>query len=495
VEKVKNIEGYWTICLECQGGGKKSKRLRKKVRLRYKRELDQFEKMNREGVPPIRPKAHLDSCSKCKGVGLVCSVIQPLPDKENFPHIAIIGGGIGGVALAVACLHRRIPFTLYERDSGFNTRSQGYGLTLQQASRAIEGLGIFSLQEGVISTRHVVHTTEGKVIGDWGIRQLEQSDVITPPKHTNVHVSRQSLRLALLEQLGGHDAVQWGHQLVDFKDCEGEGVDLSFQVDGRMKSARADLVVGADGIRSSVRRLLIGEDTTPLRYLGCIVILGICPLADLECEGGEGLENTLPNPLLDSATVFQTANGNERIYMMPYTLDSVMWQLSFPISEKDAKVLSAKGAQALKEEACRRCQWHDPIPQVLAATLETQISGYPVYDRAPLESDLLANGTQVTLIGDAAHPMSPFKGQGANQALLDALALARGISKGCKPLSHWRELGVRESVLTEFESEMLDRSATKVKGSAEAAQFLHSDTVLHEGDEPRGRCLLRKRGE
>ena len=51
---------------------------------------------------------------------------------------------------------------------------------------------------------------------------------------------------------------------------------------------------------------------------------------------------------------------------------------------------------------------------------------------------------------------------------------------------------MRESVLTEFESEMLDRSAAKVKGSAEAAQFLHSNTVLHEGDEPRGRCLLRK---
>ncbi|MEQ8238354.1 MAG: hypothetical protein RIA69_04035, partial [Cyclobacteriaceae bacterium] len=52
-----------------------------------------------------------------------------IADKENYPHVAIIGGGIGGVALAVACLHRRIPFTLYERDSDFNARSQGYGLT------------------------------------------------------------------------------------------------------------------------------------------------------------------------------------------------------------------------------------------------------------------------------------------------------------------------------------------------------------------------------
>ena len=90
--------------------------------------------------------------------------------------------------------------------------------------------------------------------------------------------------------------------------------------------------------------------------------------------------------------------------------------------------------------------------------------------------------------------MSPFKGQGANQALLDALALARGITKGCRPLSQWREAGVRESVLTEFESEMLQRSATKVKDSAEAAEFLHSDVVLFEGDEPRGRCLKREGG-
>ncbi|MDR7373033.1 NAD(P)/FAD-dependent oxidoreductase [Flavobacterium aquidurense] len=473
----------WTICEECQGRGKKRQRLTKKVRLRYQFELDKFEKDNGEGTVPVRPKGHLYSCLNCSGSGLIASASHPVADKENYPQVAIIGGGIGGVALAVACLHRRIPFKLYERDTHFNARSQGYGLTLQQASKAIEGFGIFSLDDGVISTRHLVHTTEGKVIGEWGNRKWIPSESRTSQKRSNVHISRQSLRLALLEQLGGDDAIQWGHQLVDFKESKDGSLDISFQVNGEMKNTKADLVVGADGIRSSVRRLLIGDDITPLRYLGCIVILGICPLSALE---------VVDTSLLDSATVFQTANGKERIYIMPYTSDSVMWQLSFPMPEEEAKILSGQGPKALKEEACRRTQWHDPIPQIMTATLETHISGYPVYDRELLNSELLAKGKQVTLIGDAAHPMSPFKGQGANQALLDALSLARGISRGCRPLSQWRKAGIRESVLTEFESEMLARSAVKVKDSAEAAHFLHSEIVLHEGDEPRGRCLKKK---
>jgi len=480
---VKNKQTSWAICPECQGRGKKSQRLSKKVRLRYQTELEQFEKTGGKGIAPIRPKAHLNECIKCSGSGLIPAVNPSLPNNENYPHVAIIGGGIGGVALAVACLHRGIPFTLFERDSNFDARSQGYGLTLQQASKAIEGFGIFSLKDGVTSTRHLVHTTDGKVIGEWGIRKWLQSEAKSSPKRTNVHIARQALRLALIEQLGGGNLIQWDHQLIDFKESDEAGFDLTFQVDGAIKTAYADLIVGADGIRSAVRRLLIGEDVTPLRYLDCIVILGICPLSALE---------NINSSLLDSATVFQTANGNERIYIMPYTADSVMWQLSFPMNEEEAKALSMQGPKALKEEACRRTQWHAPIPQILAATIEAQISGYPVYDRELLSSTLLNKSGQVTLIGDAAHPMSPFKGQGANQALLDALSLARGIAKGCKSLSHWKKVGLRESVLNDFESEMLKRSAVKVKDSAAAAQFLHSEIVLHEGDEPRGRCIKKK---
>ena len=472
---------YWAACPDCQGRGKKSRRLRKKVRLNYQKALDAFEQSNGDGEAPDRPKGHLESCSHCAGSGLVSSASFPVANTDNYPHVAIIGGGIGGVALAVACLHRGIPFTLYERDSSFNERSQGYGLTLQQASRAIEGLGISSLADGVVSTRHVVHTTEGKMVAEWGMRKWLASAESGAAKRTNIHIARQSLRLALLEQLGKSSAVQWNHQLIEYKEAD-DVVDLTFQVGDELKYCKADLIVGADGIRSAVRKQLIGEQNTPLRYLGCIVILGICPLNDLD-----GMESDL----LDSATVFQTANGNERIYIMPYTADSVMWQLSFPMSEDEAKELNAQGPQALKEEACRRTQWHDPIPQILSATKASMVSGYPVYDRALLTPADFNLAGKATLIGDAAHPMSPFKGQGANQAILDALVLAREITKGCWSLSHWREKGIRESVLTAYEAEMLERSAVKVKDSAAAAEFLHSEMVLHESDEPRGRYLKK----
>jgi 2-polyprenyl-6-methoxyphenol hydroxylase-like FAD-dependent oxidoreductase len=480
---VENKGTSWTSCPKCKGRGKKSRGITKKARDRYNLELDHFEKANGEGSAPIPPKGHQHTCLNCNGCGLVPTLNPPKPDSENYPHIAIIGGGIGGVALAVACLHRGIPFTLYERDNNFEARSQGYGLTLQQASKAIAGLGILALKEGVVSTKHVVHTTDGKVVGEWGVRKWIQENKKSSTKRSNIHIARQSLRLALLEQLGSNKTVQWGHQLIDFTETKDDGISINFEVNGEIQSAKADLVVGADGIRSTVRNLLIGEERTPLRYLDCIVILGICPLSALE---------GVSSPLLDSASVFQTANGNERIYIMPFTADSVMWQLSFPMSEKEAKELSAQGPQKLKEEASRRTQWHAPIPQIVAATLEAQISGYPVYDRELLDSTMLEKAGNATLIGDAAHPMSPFKGQGANQALLDALNLARGIIKGCGPKSQWRTKGLRFAVLKEFETDMLERTAIKVTDSAAAAQFLHSEMVLHEVDAPRRNLNLEE---
>ncbi len=473
-----NKESYLAICPKCFGRGKKNTKLRKNARRRYQIAVNEFEKNRCEGKAFDRPIATQYLCPNCSGSGLIHVNSRSIADSEKYPHVAIIGAGIGGVALAVACSHRGIPFTLYERDNSFDARAQGYGLTLQQASIAIKGLGLFFLNDGCNSTRHVVHTTNGTEISEWGMRT--HSKVNTVPKRKNIHIPRQSLRMALLEQLGEPQAVKWGHRLAGFKIGD-NGFELSFNVKGELRTAKADLIVGADGIRSVVRSLLIGEEITPLRYLGYAVILGICPLASLK---------DVESSLLDSSTVFQTVNGRERIYMMPYKSDMIMWQFSFPISEEGAKTLSAQGTQALKEEACRRASnWHAPIPQILSATSSAQITGYPMYDRELLDAQLLENAGAVTLIGDAAHPMSPFKGQGANQAILDALALARKISLTCAYSSKWKEVGLRNAILTEFEEEMLERSASKVKDSKEAVELLHSKCVLREGNSPKGRCL------
>jgi len=471
---VKSIQKQtnWNTCKECNGTGKKKGRIRKKVRLQYQLEL---RKKEAKSIKPIPPKAPLYPCAICNQSGLISTPTPPVADHKNYPHIAIIGGGIGGMALAVACLHRGIPFTLYERDSSFNARAQGYGLTLQQASKALKELGISYLKEGITSTRHLMHNTEGEVIGEWGMRKWMHSNAKKAPKNTNIHIARQSLRWALLEQITEYGNIQWSHQLIGIKKKENKSLD--FQVGSKIKSYHADIIVGADGIRSCVRKMILGEKNNPLQYLGCIVILGICALEKLK---------HIKSTLLDSATVFQTANGHERMYMMPYSSEAIMWQFSFPIPEKEAKKLSQKGSKTLKKEVCFRAQWHTPIPEILLATQEKDISGYPVYDRDLLSVELLQKEEKITLIGDAAHPMSPFKGQGANQALLDALSLAREIHKGCNPSSKWREAGIRNRVLNTFEAEMLNRTASKVKDSSKAAKLLHSKIILYKGNAPRG---------
>lgn len=470
-----NESNFFTSCISCDGQGKKKARVKKKTN------NADISVLNSSDIH-INCKLTLTSntlevpCKHCKGTGIVETEVVANATKLKYPKIAIIGAGIGGVALAVACLHRGIPFTLYERDIDFNARSQGYGLTLQQASKAMGALGIHSLAEGIVSTKHVVHATDGTVLGEWGMRKWGNKSQENKSKKTNIHIARQSLRAALLQQLGGVSRVAWGHQLLKLEKGINEKLAVTFKVENETKTSLYDLVVGADGIRSTVRNFIFKNEPTPLRYLNCMVVLGICKLSDLK---------HLNSSLLDGATVFQTANGNDRIYVMPFDKAHVMWQLSFPVSEDKAKEWYTAGALKLKEEAVLRTQWHNPVPEIVTVTPKEFISGYPVYDREVLSSNVFDNSGAVTLVGDAAHPMSPFKGQGANQAILDALSLARNITKSCR-LKKQTGTELRVNALSFFEQEMLSRSAVKVKASADAAELLHTEKVLLEGNRTRG---------
>ncbi|CAB9527972.1 Zeaxanthin epoxidase, chloroplastic [Seminavis robusta] len=523
-----------TVCSKCRGEGKLVQAPSRKARKRYKQSSNDAKK--NKNLPPPR----IDGCKPCGGSGLVVAATDDeittnntSNNNNNYPHVGIVGGGLGGLALAVACRHRGIPFTVYERDANFFERSQGYGLTMQQASRALKALGIpVPLQDGIVSTKHMVHKPDGTVVGEWGLRKWignnkkqEQNDKkknnSNNNKRQNVHIARQALRYELLQALGGPTQVQWGHRLVEFSEQE-DRVDLTIEVANNdnthsekakptIKQTSASLLVGADGIRSSVRRQGLGEEQSPLRYLGCIVILGICPLTHNQVQD-------LQSPLLDGETVFQTADGSTRIYMMPYSQKEYMWQLSFPMDEQAAMALSQRGPQALKDESLKMCHaWHTPIIPILKQTPATLVSGYPVYDRDVLTKQHLTTTLsssssrlrRVTLLGDAAHPMSPFKGQGANQALLDALFLARTIFKDFNNNDNNKnttqhettlsndtsldcEAAILEKLLETYETEMLERSSVKVEASAKAAHFLHTNVAIQEGNVTRGAAANSK---
>lgn len=462
---------YFKVCKNCLGIGKIKQRINNKNKDSNVLRTYRFYNPEKTTTKNIS----LKNCSKCNGSGLLATSEKVLEPTIEFPHVSIIGAGIGGVALAVACYHRGIPFTIYERDTNFESRTQGYGLTLQQASKALQGFGIATLKHGIVSTKHVVHTPTGTIVAEWGMRKWLQNSLVATSKNTNIHISRQNLRLQLMNQLHDKETINWGHKLINIEQTNEQNLKLSFLVNNELKTTITNLVVGADGIRSSVRHLLIGDKINPLKFLGCMVILGICSLTDIESHY-----------LLDGKTVFQTANGRERIYIMPFDSESIMWQLSFPISEKEAIDLSINGSKKLKEVACKLLNWHAPIPDILNVTSEHRVSGYPVYDRLLLSSQHLQNLGNATLIGDAAHPMSPFKGQGANQALLDALSLARTIYRKHKYLLLNKKQGLRKLILEDFEAEMINRTAVKVTDSANAAKFLHTEVALHEGNQPRG---------
>jgi 2-polyprenyl-6-methoxyphenol hydroxylase-like FAD-dependent oxidoreductase len=404
----------------------------------------------------------------------------PSVDVSKCGRIVVAGGGIGGAAVAVALQSKGFDVVVLEADSSLEARKQGYGLTIQRQD-ATQAMGVNLAQDDAPSTSHYTFSAEGQILGFFGEAFGSKSKGRQESQNSGrfIHIPRQVLRARIVDQIRP-GTIQWGSKLNSFRSREedGEGAGKKNGVSVTLTDGTtldAALLVGSDGIFSTVRRQLkLSGDR--LNYVGLIVVLGIVE------------ESSLAVPLTQRR-IFETVDGTTRIYAMPFTTSSTMWQLSFPYAEEPASML-AKDTAALKEEIVRRCaDWHEPIPALLRSTPLECMSGYPVYDRELLEAHVLrtplttpaAAGAQpapqrrVTLIGDAAHPMTPFKAQGANQALSDAVLLADTLVDSIR--KHGPHAGV-DAALPLFEQKMLSRSSRMVVGSREKAKELHSSLAL-----------------
>jgi 2-polyprenyl-6-methoxyphenol hydroxylase-like FAD-dependent oxidoreductase len=204
-------------------------------------------------------------------------------------------------------------------------------------------------------------------------------------------------------------------------------------------------------------------------------------LAVVVMQGIVTPQRTDARELTDGKTVLQMSDGETRFYAMPYDKERYMWQLSFPAPLVEAP----EYGENLKGKAMEMCAGFKWVEGMISDTDEGEVSGYPVYDRdvvPDFRTLPIEGGEFVTVIGDAAHPMSPFKGQGANQGLIDALKLARTLSM----VEDWKDVGSMNERVGEFEREMQARAGVKVAKSREAARFLHTPVVLEEGDVTRG---------
>jgi 2-polyprenyl-6-methoxyphenol hydroxylase-like FAD-dependent oxidoreductase len=297
----------------------------------------------------------------------------------------VVGGGIGGLAAAVA-LHRiGWRATVLERAPVLSEIGAGMSQA-PNAMRALEVLGVGEQARSAGVPTYAagnLRTPEG--------RYLQRARPHDVPAMLAFH--RADLHRVLLDATPS-SWVRTGAEVTSLRQ-ETERVTVGFG-GGELT---ADLVVAADGIRSTVRQLL-WPAASPPRFLGRTAWLGIADVA--------GLPGSI------------TLGPGDYFLIHPIGRGRAYWAYVTTAGQPDIRY------EQEKDELARRVgTWHDPIPHLIDATPPDALIHIDIHDLNPLPT--YVNG-RVALLGDAAHAMSPDRGQGAGQSIEDAVVLAAALA-------------------------------------------------------------------
>jgi 2-polyprenyl-6-methoxyphenol hydroxylase-like FAD-dependent oxidoreductase len=309
----------------------------------------------------------------------------------------VAGGGIGGLAAAAALAHSGLAVTIVERTA--RLADAGSGLVLYPNGVAAADAISTRLSERIRSGGHVARPGDVRLIIDASGRVLAREPIgAAGPRFAMPQIS--ILRTAVQEALAGEAAsagarLRLGIAVQGYRN-DGELVRVSLS-DG--STLGADLLVAADGIRSAIRQHLLGDG--PPQYRGYTSVRG----------------RTLGSRLYPQALV---ANGRGiQLFVAPVAGNTLYWT---------AKITAPPGVWpekgrggALRALAEMLAGWHEPLVELITGADPGEITVTDIYDRQP--APRWVDG-RVVLLGDAAHPMTPALGQGANMALEDAVVLA-----------------------------------------------------------------------
>jgi 2-polyprenyl-6-methoxyphenol hydroxylase-like FAD-dependent oxidoreductase len=354
-------------------------------------------------------------------------------------HVLIAGGGLGGLCLAQGLRKDGVSVAVYERDATPDT-AQGYRIHLNQAgSRALRACLPRSLWEAFVATA-------GQPCAGFGFlteqmrelmfieqRRIERKPADAPydPATSEHPVSRVALRQVLLGGLGS--AVHFGKEVIRY-EVKADSVTALF-ADG--SSAEGDVLVGADGIGSAIRRQYLPH--AKVVDTGIVAIGGKLPLDSLSKKWlperfVRRLNNVLPPRgcgmfiaqylRKPERAAFERSHGQALGLHVDDLQDHVFWAFIAKREKftSDADLRHVEGAPLRAMVQTMIDGWHEDFARLVSESDPSTVAAFRIQSSEPIER---WKTTRVVLLGDAIHAMTPLQGLGGNTAFRDAALLRR----------------------------------------------------------------------
>jgi salicylate hydroxylase len=318
-------------------------------------------------------------------------------------NVLIIGGGIGGLTLALALIRRGIDVTVYE--AAPELKEVGAGVQLgANGTRVLHALGLrhaLEASQSIASGKEARLWSTGQTWTTFDLSAIAQQRYGAP--HIFMHRGDLQTALAGVIRREKPDAIQLGCRFTGLSQQD-HAVTVTF-AGGR--TASGSLVVGADGIRSGVRETLFGRDQPD--FVGIVAWRGLVPM------------QTLPQQISRTAAVnWLGPNGHALHY--PVRRGELMNIVAF--AERSDWQVESWTERGNHDELARDFRgWHEDLHQILARITEPfkwALMMRPAMTRWSVG--------RATLLGDACHPTLPFLGQGAVMAIEDAYVLAAALA-------------------------------------------------------------------